>query len=439
MMVFFIGAVALVVLALVFVLWPLWQSMNVTSAADLRESTNVSLYRDHLSDIEKSLQSGAITQAQYEQLKIELERNLLEDSQSSVMDAASSTSKGRNAYLIGGLAVVVIVAAGFIYAQLGAYEAWQVKTVLDQRTVLEKQYIATGDPELQSQITALNKTVITRLVEHVKKSPEDLQMRVLLARTAMTAGDYSLAIEHFQGALAQEPELTQVMSELAQAVFLKAGNKVVPIVQALVEQVLVREPNNTIALGLAGIGAFQSEQYPEAISIWRQAIVLQGANSPNSIALQRGISAAQQRLGLDPSEIESASSSVANAPAESSDSNKVVNPTITVSVVLAEGIDVAPETTVFIYARAWQGAKVPLSIARLQASQLPTTLTLTNAMSMAPGMDLSSAQAVELVARISNSGTPVPQPGDWQVTLGPVEVTENNTQPYTLLIADQVQ
>lgn len=135
--------------------------------------------------------------------------------------------------------------------------------------------------------------------------------------------------------------------------------------------------------------------------------------------------------------------------------NEVVNdenePRITVSVSLSSDIDVSPTTTVFIYARAWQGAKVPLSIARLQVSDLPVTLTLTNAMSMAPSMNLSTAESIELVARVSASGTPVPQSGDWQITQGPIEVNDlvsessenssaNTVSPtvYSLLISQQI-
>lgn len=439
MMVFYVGSALLLLLALIFILWPFISqrllSKQDVAPADLRESTNISLYHDHLSDIEQSLSSGAITQDQHDQLKVELERNLLEDSQASLNDTSASVSTRKGAYLVGGLAVALLLVSGVLYQELGAYESWQVKTTLDQRGELEREYRSAGDPDVLAQIKGINRELIAQLKVHAKKSPEDVQMRVLLARTAMGLGDYTLAIEHFQGVLKQEPELAQIMSELAQAIFLKAGNKVVPIVRSLVDQALAREPNNTVALGLSGIGAFQESQYQKAITVWRKAVRLQGVNSPNSIALLRGIEAAQQRLG---DQADAPPAEVVAQPSDVPSANTVADPSITVSVVLAEGVEVTPETTVFIYARAWQGAKIPLSIARLQVSELPTTLTLTNAMSMAPTMNLNSAKEVELVARISHSGTPVPQAGDWQGTLGPVEIRENNTQPYTLMIADKV-
>ncbi|MFT5116520.1 MAG: cytochrome c-type biogenesis protein CcmH [Kiritimatiellia bacterium] len=446
MTLFYVGVSVLLLLALLFILWefvswefifPGYCARRRYSSADLRESTNVALYRDHLAEIEQSFVSGNINQAQYDQLIIELERNLVEDSQLSVTDAVGQEkNNGKNGYFLAAIVVVLVVSAGGIYSQLGAYEAWQVKTALDKRGDLEQQYLLSADPALQSQIVESNRELVVQLRLHVAKSPEDLQMRALLARTALGLGDYGLAIEHFQGILSQEPELSQIMAELAQAVFLKANNRVVPIVQSLVDQTLKLEPNNTIALGLAGIGAFQSEKFQQAINFWQQAIVIQGATSPNSIALQSGITAAQQRLGVeDTTEV---AADVQPATQQQAKADGGSEPSITVSVSLANDVKLAPEATVFIYARAWQGAKIPLSIARVEASQLPVTLTLTNTMSMAPSVNLSSASQLELVARVSVSGTPVPQSGDWQVTLGPVETRVINTQPYSLLIAEQV-
>ena len=438
MMLFYIGAAVLLVLAVLFVFWSFFVSRKnvngAVSSADIRELTNVSLYRDHLADIDQSLHSAAITQAQYDQLKTELERNLLEDSQSSVMDVAPAVSTTKTVSILVLVVIVLFATAGYLYTQLGAYDAWQVKAALDKRTALEEQYFTTGDTDLAPLVVAAGRDLAKKLEVVIQQQPDNLQMHALLARTAMGLGDYDVAIQHFQAILIQEPTLSQIMAELAQAMFLKADNTVTPVAQSLVDETLSVDPENTVALGLAGIAAFQAEKYQAAIEHWRKAITLQAPQSQNSIALQRGIATAQERLGIDPA------TAVAEASIDSrpEPANTVVNPSITVSVSLAEGVEVEPDATVFVYARAWKGAKVPLSITRLQASELPITLTLTNAMSMAPSMNLNTAKAVELIARVSKSGTPVPQAGDWQVTLGPVEITENNTQPYTLMIADKV-
>ncbi len=73
---------------------------------------------------------------------------------------------------------------------------------------------------------------------------------------------------------------------------------------------------------------------------------------------------------------------------------------------------VSPGDTVFIYAQALSGPKMPLAIVRKQVSDLPLTVSLNDSMAMMPNMKLSNFQNVKLLARISKSGNAISQPGD---------------------------
>ena len=68
--------------------------------------------------------------------------------------------------------------------------------------------------------------------------------------------------------------------------------------------------------------------------------------------------------------------------------------------------------TVFIYARAVDGPRMPLAVLRVPAKELPREFALDDSMGMAPGVKLSSAAQVIVEARISKSGNAIPQPGD---------------------------
>jgi cytochrome c-type biogenesis protein CcmH len=75
---------------------------------------------------------------------------------------------------------------------------------------------------------------------------------------------------------------------------------------------------------------------------------------------------------------------------------------------------VAPEDTVFIYAQAPSGSRMPLAILRKKAAQLPLDFVLDDSLAMSPAARLSSADKVVISARISKSGNATPQPGDLQ-------------------------
>ncbi|MBS0431763.1 MAG: hypothetical protein JSS21_05085 [Proteobacteria bacterium] len=93
---------------------------------------------------------------------------------------------------------------------------------------------------------------------------------------------------------------------------------------------------------------------------------------------------------------------------------------------------VAPNDTLFVYARAVEGPPMPLAVARIRASSLPSTVTLTDAMAMTPQRKLSSFPQVEVVARISPSGDALPHAGDLESA--PVQTATRAQQPIVLTI-----
>jgi cytochrome c-type biogenesis protein CcmH len=97
---------------------------------------------------------------------------------------------------------------------------------------------------------------------------------------------------------------------------------------------------------------------------------------------------------------------------------------------------VDPGETVFIFARAPQGPRMPLAIARKQVSDLPTTVTLDDSMAMAPAFRVSMFPQVVVGARVSRSGNAMPSSGDLRgeatnVKVGgpPVDLSINRVVP----------
>ena len=109
-----------------------------------------------------------------------------------------------------------------------------------------------------------------------------------------------------------------------------------------------------------------------------------------------------------------AESAVAPVNQKSTQTTATVNADLTVDVSLASELKnkVKPSDTVFIYAQAVSGPKMPLAIVRKQVSELPVSVTLNDTMAMTPAMKLSSFPQVKLLARISASGNAMPQAGD---------------------------
>jgi cytochrome c-type biogenesis protein CcmH len=71
-----------------------------------------------------------------------------------------------------------------------------------------------------------------------------------------------------------------------------------------------------------------------------------------------------------------------------------------------------PGATLFVYAKQPNAPGPPLAVLRLQVEHWPVTFKLSDANAMVPGRNLSSAQSVQIEARISRSGDALPQSGD---------------------------
>lgn len=73
---------------------------------------------------------------------------------------------------------------------------------------------------------------------------------------------------------------------------------------------------------------------------------------------------------------------------------------------------VKPDDTVFIFARASKGPRMPLAVFRAKVKDLPMQYHLDDSMAMQPGMNLSMFDQVVVVARVSSTGEAMPQSGD---------------------------
>jgi cytochrome c-type biogenesis protein CcmH len=81
---------------------------------------------------------------------------------------------------------------------------------------------------------------------------------------------------------------------------------------------------------------------------------------------------------------------------------------------------VSPNDTLFVFARAAEGPRMPIAILRAQAKDLPLEFTLDDRAAMTAGSKLSDQKLVVVGARISKSGSATPQPGDVHGQSAPV-------------------
>lgn len=351
-------------------------------------------------------------------------------------DAAATAPRVRAPRsLVAGVTVFVLAFSLAGYAWLGNRVGWQVSPGESG----EAAALAAVDPAAQqAQIDAM----VAKLVERLKTQPDDADGWQMLARSYGVQGRYAEAVAAYKRVLTLKPQDAQVLADYADTLAMANNRSLDGEPEALILQAVKLDPSNVKALALAGTVAFNHADYAGAVAHWERAVQLGDPASGYAQQLQGALDEARQRGKLPPAAAgATAPGGTAAAPANAAAPGATTRATAAsvtgrVSLQAALKGQVGPDDTVFIFARAPVGSRMPLAILRKKVSDLPLDFTLDDSLAMSPAARLSSAQQVVVGARISKSGNAMPTPGDFQVLSATVDV---GTSGLKLEIGDAVR
>ena len=259
-------------------------------------------------------------------------------------------------------------------------------------------------------------TLVDKLAERLKDKPDDATGWLMLGRSYSVLGRVDEALPAYAKAVALRGNDATTLADYASALAMKNDGRATAESDALVARALAAEPTHLKALALAGSSAFEHADYAGALRHWEQMAQRLPPDSPDAPRLQASLAEARRRAGITAP----APTPVVAAPRASGavTSGASVSGTVTLSPALAG--KAGPTDTVFIFARAAQGPRMPLAVLRAQVKDLPLKYSLDDGMAMAPTARISGAAQVIVGARISKSGNAIPQPGDLSGESAPV-------------------
>ena len=382
---FAVAAALLCALAMAFVMVPLLARGRQRQD---RSDSVIAIVGARLRELAAEHASGALDDTAYAQLKLEQERRLLAEA----APAAAANGRGGRGVLLAAALLLPLGAAVFYFFH-GAWADWHIQQLMARS---EQQLEAGEDnrPALDELAGALQRRLQQR-------DDESGQLRFMLARIHTEFGRYQDALVQYAALQQKFPKDPGLAAQYAQSLYLAAQRRLTPEAAAQAKLALQLDPDQATALGLLGIDAFEREDYAQALLHWRHLLRVLPAGSPNAELIQRGVAQAEQRLGPE----------------------GMPGPRLEIAVSLAPELAAAvPDgATLFVLARAAGGSPMPLAVVKMAAGKLPATVVLDDSMAMAPGMNLSSAAKVEVIARISASGQPRGAPGDLEGGSAPLE------------------
>ena len=402
MMIFSAVATIFVVAALLFIVPPLWRRRDVHAVQ--RDRSNLEIYKDQMRELESDLAAGTVSQEQFEQGRLELERRLLEDVKPETNQPVIKDDRGAGRGAAVAVILLVPLLAVFLYLIRGNPAALSP----DKITVAEQAGKGQAHAVTPAQINAMVEGLAARL----KKNPQDPEGWRMLGRSYVALGRYQEAIGALEKAVAMIPNDPDLLADYADALAMTNGQTLEGKPMELVNRALKIDPNHEKSLWLAGTEAYNKGEYHKAVDYWQRLLKQVAPGSKEHQQVVNIITEAQNLAdGKAPSPV---SQTTSTAPAAQ------VAGVVSLSPNLAS--KVAPTDTVYIFAKAAQGPPMPLAAFRAQVKDLPIKFNLDDSMAPTPMAHLSDFSQVIVGARISKSGNPMPQSGDLQGMTNVVQV-----------------
>jgi cytochrome c-type biogenesis protein CcmH len=394
----------LLLLTLGFVTWPAFSNRNHIAS---REEENVRLYEQRIQEISDL----GYTDEEREQMLLELDHQLV-DSETDIVNGSDATPKKKilTSFV---LFILTVSSVLLVYQDIGAQDELVATELLNKMSSVEL-----SDAEKKTLKESLRKASVSK--------PKNGEWLYLYARMSFADGQYVEGVATFEKILASLPEnatadRATTLVQIAQGKFYLADQKANESIYTHIKEALAIEPNNSQALGLGGILAFELGHLEEALVHWK-GLWFNMSGSPEAGALEQGIQRIVARL---------------------EEQGKVVDMSwmrraevkIRVSISDELKLRLKDDDVVFVLAKAETGPVMPLAAMKIMAKDLPVDVILNDSQGMVPGLALSNFEQVQVIARVAKGGQPMASSGDLQGIVQPVMVKSDDTVD---LVIDQI-
>lgn len=419
-----------IVTALLFIIPTLLRNRDTQLEYVDHDAVNVTVYRDQIAELDNDLENDILTQEQYNKSKQELQQRMLQDVSERKKLITKKNKKIHNIALSTFIALALPLIAVFLYMVIGDTRGLLPQAQLANATQMNRG--GGGDsPAGHDNFSSVLENLIARL----EKNPEDIEGWVMLGRTYAIMERYTEASNTYAKLAELVPNNPQILSDYADVLAMKNQGNLTGKPAELIYEALRIDPQYPKALALAGTIEFEQEKFEQAAAHWGKLLEVIPADSQlansvkTSIAEAKLLASGGKAIAGEQQPKAASSQQETNAQPEkiTSDTTATASLSISGQVTISQELasKTSPNDTLFIYARAKAGPKMPLAILRLKASDLPATFTLTDDMAMTPTMKMSSFPEVVIEARISRSGQAVPSSGDLQGFSDPVKIGNN--------------
>ncbi|MCF2859419.1 c-type cytochrome biogenesis protein CcmI [Pseudoalteromonas sp. SMS1] len=371
----------LAVLSCLFVVAPFMRKEKLVSVDHDANAERIDIFNQRLEELQVELDNQRIECNDFDESVIEMKRRLLNE----LSPERTLDTRGNNFVLAATGVAFTLVVSGVFYYFTGSHQqianwhkAFEKLPEYGQRAVLQ-----TGEPLSANELQAFALGLRTKLAN----SGDDAVAWMLLGRVAMSLNDYEMAMQAFDKALIMQPDNHNVLVNYSQALLIEGTEASVNRAAQMLSRVLRQDPQNIDAISLLALIAYEREDWLEAKTAFEVLLSTMTQNDPR-------YSMVAQRIADIEAKLETKSAQL---------SPPYSGPELAVNVNIAPSLaeQIPSRATLFVFAKAANGPKMPLAVKKLTVFNLPLLVNLNDSMAMMPDLKLSNFNEVVITARIS--------------------------------------
>ncbi|MDA9865319.1 c-type cytochrome biogenesis protein CcmI [bacterium] len=271
-------------------------------------ASDISVYRDQLTEVDRDLARGVLTEAEAEAVRTEVSRRLLEaDSRAA---AEGSETAGQ---LLPAAAMVAAMLAGsaWLYTSYGApgYPDLPMKDRIAELDAAAASRIGQVEAETLAAANMPNlppadprfQELMTQLRNTVEQRPDDLRGLALLAENEAKIGNFVAAREaqmrvlQLKGDTANEADLLMGIDIMV----FGAGGYISPEAELLIRRLLAVSPESGAGRYYAGLTLAQNGRPDQAFPIWRRLLETSPPQAPWVPVIQAEIAGVAEAAGVN--------------------------------------------------------------------------------------------------------------------------------------------
>ena len=346
-----------------------------------RREANLAIFRDQLAELEREHDEASLSAGDFEQSKRELQRRMLEDVQieDGEEEGVPKSTTGKKTAIV--LLIALPLAATLGYALLGNPRG------LDPRQTQTQARVSPG------QIEAM----VAKLAEKLKKNPDDANGWIMLARSYKGLERFTDAAEAYSHARAVVDKDATLLADYAEVLAQTNKGDLQGKPSELIARALKLDPNEPQALLLAGAAASDRRDFAAAAEHWSRLLLQLEPGSQEAASVEAAIAKAREIVaGSTNKKPLAAGTGISGAVSRS--------PQLAAQA--------KPGDTLFVFARAEDGQRMPLAVVRSSVSALPLSFRFDDSMALPGGRKISEFKTVTIEARIAKAGKAQTSSGD---------------------------